>query len=62
MMPYCGVLDWESITDALRDVGYQGDFTFETVKYTKAYPYELQQDAHNMLAKVGRHLMERVLK
>lgn len=60
MMPYCGILDWESITDALRDAKYTGDFTFETVKYTKAYPRELQQDAHNMLAKVGRHLIKRI--
>ena len=30
LLPYCGTINWEAVTDALVNVNYPGDFTLET--------------------------------
>lgn len=59
MMPYHGVIDWQKLMQALKTVGYQGDFTFECDGFFKNLPAELYPDALRLLAHTGRTLMEK---
>ncbi len=59
-MPFNRNLDWEAICQALADIGYAGDFTFEADHWQSRFPTELLEDANVMLARVGRYLMERI--
>ncbi len=61
-IPFGGKLDWESITDALRDIRYDGDFTYETDCYLEPYPTELLPSALRHLHNVGRYLIEKIQK
>lgn len=59
-MPFLEKLDWESITEALADIGYEGDFTFEADTFLYALPRELEPDGSALMAKVGRYLISRI--
>ncbi len=56
-LPFFGNLNWYEITSALRDTGYQGDFTFEIRYYLKKFPEELLVDALKYAVFVGRYLI-----
>ena len=59
-MPFLQKLDWGSITGALADIGYTGDFTFEADNYIEAFPDALRPEASALMAKVGRYLVSRI--
>ncbi len=59
-MPFMENLDWDSITDALRDIGYQGAFTFETENFINKLPQPLWADGLKMMERVGRYLISRI--
>ena len=56
-VPYLGRLNWDAVMTALRSSGYEGDLTFEIVKYLQLFPTELIPDALRLAAAVGRHLI-----
>jgi len=56
-LPYLQSLDWESITAALAEIHYTGDFTFEADCFLTAFPAQLQPEASAFMAKTGRHLI-----
>lgn len=64
-IPYFGVMDWEKITRALADIGYEGDFTFEVNGNTfirlEKEP-KLAYLAYRLLAETGRVLMNKIEK
>lgn len=59
-LPYLGKLDWESITGALGQIDYQGDFTFEVTSYLTPFDDEMADRALQFQAEVGRHLMKKI--
>lgn len=58
--PYFCNLDWEEITQALADVKYKGDFTFEADNLFRRYPEELMPEAYRLLHSIGRDLISRI--
>ena len=61
-LPFMEKLDWNSITAALAEIGYQGDFVFEADKFFRNFPAELCQDALVFMEKTGRHLMSEICR
>ena len=59
-IPFGGKLDWQSITKALRDIRYDGDFTFETDSFISPYPNELIPSALRHLCETGRYLVGQI--
>lgn len=58
--PYFCNLDWEEITQALADIKYKGDFTFEADNLFKYYPEELISAAYSLLHSTGRTLISKI--
>ncbi len=61
-MPFLAKLDWNSITQALGQVDYQGALTFEAGEYIAKLPQELWADALKLLERVGRYLIAQIDK
>lgn len=61
-IPFGGKLDWQSITAALAEINYQGDFTFEPNGYFKNTPVPLWPEAAKFLAHTGRYLIAQIEK
>lgn len=59
-LPFMEKIDWESVTSALAEIGYTGDFTFEADNFLAAFPKELQPSASALMEKTGRYLIERI--
>lgn len=58
--PYFCDLDWEEITQALADIQYKGDFTFESDNLFRHFPEELMPAAYTFLCAIGRDLIRRI--
>ena len=58
-LPGEGLLDWVAIIDTLDEIGYEGDITFEAMKFFKRFPAELLPDAARLMCAVGRHLAKK---
>ena len=56
-VPYLGAFNWTEIMKTLKKKGYEGELTFEIVKYLKGIPKELTFDALCFAEKIGRHLI-----
>lgn len=59
-MPFTQKLDWASITQALGETGYQGDFTYEANTTLRKLPQPLWPDGLRMMEKVGRYLIAKI--
>ena len=59
-LPYFGMTDWDKVTKALADVGYEGDFTFEADNFFKGKPDELLPDCTKLMATTGKLLVNKV--
>ena len=57
VLPYMGELNWEGIMAALKKVKYDGDLTFEIIKYLGRFPDELLPEALKFSVTVGKHLV-----
>ena len=56
-IPFGGKMHWDTITDALVQIGYAGDFTLEADNFYAPFGAELAPAAAKMLAAVGRRLI-----
>lgn len=56
-LPFYGISDWDRIMQALKEIGYRGDFTLETPGFLRALPKELIPAAVNYMAEVGKFLI-----
>ncbi len=59
-MPFIESLDWEAITKALAEIGYEGNFTFEADGFLRNFPPELIPEASGLMAKTGHYLIRRI--
>lgn len=62
MPPYTGIGKWEEITQALKDIGYRGDVTFETPYWFRNMPMSLHGQALKLLADIGKYLVQQITK
>lgn len=59
-MPYTQDLEWGSITAALGEIGYTGEFTFEANIFIAKLPQPLWPTALKLMEETGRYLMTQV--
>lgn len=56
-LPYSMQTDWGAILQALSDIKYDGDFTFEADNFLKNYPDALIPEALRYMCTVGRYMV-----
>ncbi len=59
-LPFTLKIDFHALTAALKDIGYQGDFTFEADEFLRHLPTELEADALRFMERVGRYLIREI--
>lgn len=52
--------DWEGFLAGLRDIGYEGNLSFETFKGIKHLPKEVEKEALSLLTAIGRYFRSRI--
>jgi len=58
-LPFYGKVNWESVMEALADIGYEGDLNYEASLFLKNVPAALYADGLAYMAKVGHYLIGR---
>ncbi len=59
-VPYCGRTDWDSVCDALSEINYTGDFTFEAGAFLSGIPTDFLPEAASYLCHLGRYLINKI--
>ena len=59
-MPYCSKINWDSVCAALKEIGYEGDFTYEIGGFFNSIPKELLLPAAKLSVATGRHLISKI--
>ena len=59
-LPYFSKMKWDPICAALKEIGYEGDLTFEAGNFVNPLPKELIRPAADMMVAVGRHLINKI--
>jgi sugar phosphate isomerase/epimerase len=59
-LPFLSKLKWDDICKALKDIDYQGDFTYEIGSFFKGFPDELLPEALRLAEKTGRYLISKI--
>lgn len=54
--PFLGTIDWKPIIEALKEIDYKGDFTFET-SYIQKLPECLQSEATSFIYRLGTEMI-----
>lgn len=57
ILPYFGKMDWTEIMHVLKEINYQGDFTYEIHRYTSQIPDALVIPALKYSIEVGNYLL-----
>ena len=55
-LPYTLKIDYDEVAAALAEIGYEGDITFEAMKFFNDFPIEVLPDAARLMCAVGRHI------
>ena len=58
--PFAGKSNWEEITSALAEIGYDGHFTFEADAFMEKYPDALISSCLRLLHDTGRYLIKKI--
>ena len=61
-MPFLESLDWNAITCALAEIGYEGNLTFEADNFLYKMPKELMPEASRLMARTGRYLIRCIME
>ncbi len=61
-LPLYGNVNWDKVTSALKEIGYEGDFTFEADCFMEKLPEELYPHGINYMEKVGRYLVGKIVR
>lgn len=54
-LPFTQKLKWDEIIKALKNINYNGDFTFEADNFIKPFPQELYMSASKLMLDTGRY-------
>lgn len=57
LLPYLGRIEWEPLLLALKEIGYNGDFTYEIHNFTAGFTPALHQEAMRFAYKVARQMV-----
>ncbi|MDR1766751.1 MAG: sugar phosphate isomerase/epimerase [Lachnospiraceae bacterium] len=57
LMPYFGNIDWSACMEALAEIGYDGDLTYEIQEFARYMPNDLKYAAVELSVKVGGYLI-----
>lgn len=60
LFPFSGYINWCNLCQALKEINYTGDLTFEAIKSLDRIPDELMEDTLIHLAKMGRYLINMI--
>ena len=55
--PYMGTIDWSDVMNALREIDYAQDFSFEIQNLTSCYPAALQPEMIRFSYRLGNYLL-----
>ena len=55
-LPYTENVDFDAIADALAEIGYEGDITFEAMKFFKKFPIPVLPEAARLMCAVGKEM------
>lgn len=58
--PFTRSLEWKNICEALKNIGYKGEFTFEADMFLAPLPDELLPDALKFMCSTGRYLISQI--
>ena len=58
MPPHFGTIEWEPLMNALREIRYPGDFTFEAHNIVRRVPEGCKADALRLLRQIGEELVQ----
>jgi len=61
LLPYTSGINLEHMLDALAEIGYDGDITFEAITYLPRIPVELFPQAVTYMAEIGKYMKEQVI-
>lgn len=61
-LPYMGNANWDQLTSDLKEIGYNGYFTYEEVSFVKGFPDELMLDCLKFKLDVAKHLANKIEK
>ena len=61
-LPYYGIIDWESVTKAFAEVGYDKIFNYEASKFLDKIPVDFRPEGLKYMARVGRYLIDKIEK
>lgn len=56
--PYYGSINWDEVMDALHEIYYPGDFTFEAHMIVRKVPEGCRADALRLLYSIGKNLLK----
>ena len=59
-MPFNRSINWDEVCNALKEIDYQGDFTYEAGFYVRQFPKELAPAAYRMMAETGKYLISKI--
>lgn len=60
MFPFHGTTDWYSIMPVLKEIGYEGDFSFETHNESRRLPESLKDDTAKVGYEIAKYCMSLV--
>ena len=58
-LPFLQKLNWGEIMEALKAIGYDGEFTFEADNFINSFPPELCMGASALMLEVGRYFVKK---
>lgn len=58
LLPYVGMIDWESVMAGLTAIGFEGDITFEIHNFTRHMPPDLRKAALRFSYETGMYLLK----
>lgn len=59
-LPYFSKINWDRVCVALKEIDYEGDFTFEAGNFVTSLPAELAAPAAKFMVATGRHLIDKI--
>ena len=60
-LPYFSKINGDSVCAALKEIGYEGDLTFEAGAFVNPLPKELSLAAGKFMVATGRHLISKII-
>lgn len=58
-LPFMGKIDWSQTMTALKEIQYDGDFTFEADAFLSCFPDELAEHGSRLMLEVGRYFIKK---